>query len=462
MRSWRSRSFSAPTLVVRSVRDGYAADGVSALLTHPRASSYTPALLFFPWRVTHQPSKITNSEHERVFVQDAPLPPAHTSQFAETGLPATSGETLWIPLFSRPWFLELGESICASHVELALFQAQAPQILERCERSVDVTHVSADGAITDGQRCQIGEYTERREFYGQPPAQVLDNPPHSIEIQNTFLVISLTIVQVCIALSSLLFCGDYSISKQIFFANRIRSLSGNWTILLLTLVVSLFSLIVGLISEAQLWTSTAAVITLEAKMRWVRIAGMAATPILDIIIASSLCFCLWRRRESEFRRLCAIMQVVLVLTSFLRAQTCRTSPFKISNLNVRLVSDRSGSGFRTNGRSLVFANSMLAVLNGRRRFHSHEDEEALPTLNALAFDSSGREVDNATTNSTLFQLAAFGHDLTASSSTSATPVELEPNILKQEISCRQLCNTYCAARGTVGGATVLVAVLHHA
>ncbi|KAF8198674.1 hypothetical protein K438DRAFT_1583786 [Mycena galopus ATCC 62051] len=131
--------------------------------------------------------------------------------------------------------------------------------------------------------CALHLYSLTITFYGRPPSEVLENPPHSIEFQNTFLAISLTIV-------------------QIFFGNRVRILSGNWAIMVLTLVFSLFSLIVGLISEAQLWTSTSAVATLELKLRWVKIAAMSATPVLDVVIASSLCFYLWRSRESEFRR----------------------------------------------------------------------------------------------------------------------------------------------------------------
>ncbi|KAJ7221217.1 hypothetical protein B0H12DRAFT_1031481 [Mycena haematopus] len=176
-----------------------------------------------------------------------------------------------------------GATEIGSSVALFLFGIQTIQAL-RYFREFPRDSTFLKTVVSSLSSPLLRLYSLTVTFYGQPPAQVLGNPPHSIEIQNTFLVISLTIVQ------------------QLFFGNRVRILSGNWAILVLTLVISLFSLIVGLISEAQLWTSTAAVTTLEAKMRWVRIAGMAATPILDIIIASSLCFCLWRRRESEFRR----------------------------------------------------------------------------------------------------------------------------------------------------------------
>ncbi|KAF7364313.1 O-methylsterigmatocystin oxidoreductase [Mycena sanguinolenta] len=258
------------------------------------------------------------------------------------------------------WLLEFGESICASHVL----------------------------------------YTLTVTFYGQPPAQVQNNPPHSIELQNSFLVLSLTII-------------------QLFFANRVRILSGNSAILLLALVFSLFTLVVGLISEAQLWTSTTALATLEVKMRWVKIAAMAATPILDILIASSLCFCLLRRREEEFRRrynkpdpghidymdhrqafettlltsICAIMQVILFLAG----------------------PDLSYIAFQ-NIQSKLFANSMLAVLNGWRRLKSH-DEEALGTPNNLSFNLSERPVmGSAASNSTWLQHAGSGEDRTVNSS----------------------------------------------
>ncbi|KAF7364171.1 O-methylsterigmatocystin oxidoreductase [Mycena sanguinolenta] len=257
------------------------------------------------------------------------------------------------------WLLELGQSICASHVL----------------------------------------YTLTVTFYGQPPAQVQNNPPHSIEFQNTFLAISLTIV-------------------QIFFANRVRILSGNPAILLLALVFSLFSLVVGLISEAQLWTSTAAIATLEVKMRWVRIAGMAVTPILDILIASSLCFCLWRRREEEFRhKTHKILDTLMIWTI---ETTLLTSVCAIMQVILFLTGPELSYIAFQNIQSKLFANSMLAVLNGRRRFNSHVEEMS----NILSFNLSGGGLGNVTTNSTWLQHAASGDDRTVNAG-SATPIELE-------------------------------------
>ncbi|KAJ7802768.1 hypothetical protein B0H14DRAFT_3488182 [Mycena olivaceomarginata] len=231
------------------------------------------------------------------------------------------------------WFIELAEIICGSYgASLTEFRLYA----------ITIT------------------------FYGQSPSQVQANPPHSIELQNVFSVLSLTVV-------------------QLFFGNRVRILSGNWGILILSIVSSLFSLIVGLISEVQLWTSTSAVMALELDMRWVKIAAMAATPALDIIIASSLCFYLWRSRDSDLRRKTYKMLDTLILWTI--ETTLLTSVCAIMQVVLFLAGPD------------LFANSMLAMLNGRKRFHSQDEASVISDV--FAFDFSERRNENTTFDSTL-------------------------------------------------------------
>ncbi|KAJ7787190.1 hypothetical protein B0H14DRAFT_2629654 [Mycena olivaceomarginata] len=182
--------------------------------------------------------------------------------------------------------------------------------------------------------------------------------------------------------------------NQLFFGNRVRILSGNWGILILSIVSSLFSLIVGLISEVQLWTSTSAVIALELDMRWVKIAAMAATPALDIIIASSLCFYLWRSRDSDLRRKTYKMLDTLILWTI--ETTLLTSVCAIMQVVlVRILL------------LAIFASGLIWVsvpcgpgpLNGRKRFHSQDEAPVISDV--LAFDFSERRNENTTIDSTL-------------------------------------------------------------
>ncbi|KAF7341166.1 Saposin B-type domain-containing protein [Mycena venus] len=215
-------------------------------------------------------------------------------------------------------------------------------------------------------------------FYGEPPSQILAKPPHSSELQDIFSVLSLTVV-------------------QLFFGNRVRILSGNWIIMFLSLVLSLFTLIVALISVAQVWTSTSAITTLEVKLRWVNIAAMSATPILDILIASFLCFYLWKFRKSEFRS--KTHRMLDTLTLWTIETTFLTSICAIMQVILFLVNaDLSRVAFQSI-QSKLFASSMLAVLNGRTRFRSNDDvAPAIP--DDLAFNLSERRNDEETNNPT--------------------------------------------------------------
>ncbi|KAJ6544465.1 hypothetical protein B0H19DRAFT_1267725 [Mycena capillaripes] len=93
---------------------------------------------------------------------------------------------------------------------------------------------------TTGSRfLELGEnlYSITVTFYEQPPAQVLAKPPRSFEIENVFMTLSITLVQ-------------------------IWSSSSHLIIMLLSLVFPLFTLVVVVMSVAQLWTFADAVTTL--------------------------------------------------------------------------------------------------------------------------------------------------------------------------------------------------------
>ncbi|KAJ7652213.1 hypothetical protein B0H17DRAFT_958089 [Mycena rosella] len=120
--------------------------------------------------------------------------------------------------------------------------------------------------------CWHALYSINVTFYGQP--QYLDSPPHSLEVTILFSAPIYTIV-------------------QIFFANRVRVLSGRWlvpticwfiTLLRAACTFSLFGITLGvpLLSE------------LKVKWEWLIATGLCLGVAVDGIVAVSMCYCLGR------------------------------------------------------------------------------------------------------------------------------------------------------------------------
>ncbi|KAJ7291461.1 hypothetical protein C8J57DRAFT_1273055 [Mycena rebaudengoi] len=172
-------------------------------------------------------------------------------------------------------------------------------------------------------------------LYGKPPSEILANPPHSYVLRNVFLTVSNTVAQVL-----------------------------------------------------QVWTSTSAVTSVEMELRGVKIAAMFVTPILDIFIASSLCFYLYRFRERSVKR---THQILDTLTLWTIETTLLTSVCAVTQAVLFTVRSDLWYMVLASIQSKLFSNSMLAVLNGRARFRSQDEVPGISEV--LVFDLSERRND---------------------------------------------------------------------
>ncbi|KAJ7130412.1 hypothetical protein C8R44DRAFT_872220 [Mycena epipterygia] len=199
-------------------------------------------------------------------------------------------------------------------------------------------------------------------YYGRSPYQVTATPPHSLVLAIFFTSLSNTVV-------------------QLFFGNRIRVISGKRCITIVCFVLNVTSLAGSLVLMANMWTSSDALTILRSRLEWELILFSALAPFVDFIIATSMCYHLWRLRQSEPRseRMRSTLDTLILWTA---ETTLLTSLAGIIQLVLFLV--RTDLAFMVFYliQSKLYSNSMLAVLNGRTRFRSHDQE----TADALAFD----------------------------------------------------------------------------
>ncbi|KAJ7450744.1 hypothetical protein FB451DRAFT_1285015 [Mycena latifolia] len=208
-------------------------------------------------------------------------------------------------------------------------------------------------------------------FYGRPPQEEISTPPRSLVLE-------------------ILFAGVSSTMVQAFFANRIRIFSGTWYIMLLCYILMVPSLIGSLILMVLLSRSSSALSFLETQLHWEMIAFSSVGPAVDIIIATSMCFHLWRLRgsETQFKRMRSTLDTLILWTV---ETTLLTSFAAIIQIVLFLVrKDLSFMAFYII-QSKLFSNSMLAVLNGRTRFRSYDQRTGVSE--PLAFELAASRED---------------------------------------------------------------------
>ncbi|KAJ6456632.1 hypothetical protein C8R47DRAFT_1165222 [Mycena vitilis] len=206
------------------------------------------------------------------------------------------------------WFLELGHSICVWH----------------------------------------GLYTMTVTFYGQPAH--LANPPHSLPMSILFTALILAPVQT-------------------FFAYRIKLLSGRWPITILCSVLTTMRFAFSIVLIEVFWTSPGFAVLHEPKGHWVYMMVVALGPTVDIIIAVSLCYLLWkiRREGSQFTQTRRLLDTLILWTV---ETTTVTSVAGIMQLLLFLVrKDLAWMVFYLIQPKL-FSNSLLASLNNRQTIRS--------------------------------------------------------------------------------------------
>ncbi|KAJ7805944.1 hypothetical protein B0H13DRAFT_608594 [Mycena leptocephala] len=122
-------------------------------------------------------------------------------------------------------------------------------------------------------------YSGTITFYGKAPLEEIAKPPRSVILEMFFSSVSCTVV-------------------QLFFGNRIRLLGGNWHIVFLCFLLTIAYLIGSLVLMAELWTSSSVATFLEPKLQWQMIVFTSLGPVVDILLALSMSFHLWRLRDS--------------------------------------------------------------------------------------------------------------------------------------------------------------------
>ncbi|KAJ7094371.1 hypothetical protein C8R44DRAFT_684663 [Mycena epipterygia] len=204
------------------------------------------------------------------------------------------------------WFLELANTICACH---ALY-------------SITVT------------------------FYGQLP--------HVADVPLSLILMSL-------------FTPLVAIIVQTFFALRVGALSKRWLIPGLCLILNVVHLGANLGLLVEMWKHQQWSFAME-KLQWLILFISSIGLAVELIIAISLCYCLWRARNPDFSK--QTIRTVDTIIIWTIETTLMTSLGGAMMLILVLTRhDLSWFVFFLI-QAKLFSNSLLASLNGRKRFRS--------------------------------------------------------------------------------------------
>ncbi|KAJ7046339.1 hypothetical protein C8F04DRAFT_1064005 [Mycena alexandri] len=206
--------------------------------------------------------------------------------------------------------------------------------------------------------CLHALYSQTVTFYGSPN-HVL-RPPPSEDITVLFAALIYTIV-------------------QIFFANRVRILSGRLYVMALACILGLLRLVGHMAILALLLHYTRVTILLE--WRWLVIASLSLALSMDILITASLCYYLWRIR-SEHGRMRSTVDTLILWTVESTVMTSATSIVQMILFMTR--TDLVWVGVFV-FQAKIFSNAMLASLNGRERFRGLHTEESSGKVATIAF-----------------------------------------------------------------------------
>ncbi|KAJ6462353.1 hypothetical protein C8R47DRAFT_1158378 [Mycena vitilis] len=203
-------------------------------------------------------------------------------------------------------------------------------------------------------------YTITVTFYGKP--QHIFAPPLSLVFP-------------------IFFHALIAIAVQTFFVYRVRVLSGQWLIPIICCALNLVRLACNMLLFGEL--SRDPVFTLlTTKFNWEIILVSAIGPAVDIIVAGSLVYYLWHRRNTDFKQTNRMVDTIIIWTVETTLLTTISGAMQLILFLTRRH-DLSWLVFFLI-QAKLFSNSMLASLNGRTRFR-------IPTAtgsNVLAFGSS--------------------------------------------------------------------------
>ncbi|KAJ7114907.1 hypothetical protein C8R44DRAFT_795044 [Mycena epipterygia] len=214
--------------------------------------------------------------------------------------------------------------------------------------------------------CSLqGIYVITVTFYGQPPIEIIVNPPQTHII-------------------TILFSGGIDAIVQIFFGNRIRVLSGRSYVFFLCIGLAALRLACDVVLMSSFWKFKEGYAVLQTKEHWAVIMAETVSPVGDFLIALSMCYCLWQVRNSEFSRTRSMVDTLMIWTF---ETTIITSGAGIMQLVLFLTRKDLAFVALFLVQPKLFSNGMLASVNGRSRFRVAN--ATFVESQDLAFGSSG-------------------------------------------------------------------------
>ncbi|KAJ6599994.1 hypothetical protein DFH09DRAFT_1271530 [Mycena vulgaris] len=201
-------------------------------------------------------------------------------------------------------------------------------------------------------------------FYGQP--EHILNPPLSL----VFAIITQAAIYFIV---------------QTFFSFRARMLSKRWSMAILGCILNTLRLLFNVGLFVELWKRPEWAF-LVTDLRWIMITVSSIGPSVDILIATSFCYYLWHYKNSEFKQTSRMVDTLIIWTVETTAITTLSGALQLILFLTRndltwlffwVVQAKCKILFHIFSLiktcQTVFANSMLASLNGRNRFRSTPD-----------------------------------------------------------------------------------------
>ncbi|KAJ7083472.1 hypothetical protein C8R44DRAFT_753487 [Mycena epipterygia] len=210
--------------------------------------------------------------------------------------------------------------------------------------------------------CWHATYTMTVTFYGQPA--------HIATLPRSFVFTTL--------LHALI-----NIIVQTFFAFRVRTLSKRWLMTILCCILNFVRLVGDIALFIELWEDPN-LLHLGENWNWLVTATSSIGPVVDVMLASSLIYYLWRSRSSSsFKQTHSVVDTIIVWT--VETTSITTVSALLQLILFLAVKDLTWMIFYLI-QTKFFSNSLLASLNGRQRFRSADHPSHNPSH---SFDRDG-------------------------------------------------------------------------
>ncbi|KAJ7871572.1 hypothetical protein B0H13DRAFT_2554470 [Mycena leptocephala] len=177
--------------------------------------------------------------------------------------------------------------------------------------------------------------------------QHLQVPPYSLEMTIFFAALIYVVV-------------------QFYFANRVRVFSGRWLIPVICWILTILRVTGNLTMMGIQWANPN-VTTLQVKYRWLMATALSLGVTVDVVITLSMCYWLWRARQSRFEPTRRMVDTLLVWTVETGVSTTVASAMLLILFLVR--SDLAWFPFFL-VQVKLYSNSLLVSLNGREGLRS--------------------------------------------------------------------------------------------